>query len=98
MNWRVPLGVKVRDVVSGSEGIVVARTEWLNGCVRVGFQPPNDKDGKPVEMVTVDEPQLEVIGPSVLLPGERWDGSGRRDGDLARAGGGGRNDRGAQRR
>lgn len=65
----VPLGVKVRDVVSGAEGTVVARCEWMNGCCRVSFQPALDKDGKVPELVTVDWEQLEVLGEPIALPG-----------------------------
>lgn len=58
----IELGTKVRDRVSGVQGIAVARTEWLNGCTRVTVQPQELKDGQPVETTTVDEPQLEVVG------------------------------------
>ena len=57
----IALGSKVRDTVTGLTGIVVSRTEWLNGCARLGVQPQELKDGKPVDMTVVDEPQLEVV-------------------------------------
>jgi len=57
----VELGDHVRDTVSGFEGVAVARTEYLNGCARVGVQPPVDKDGKLPEAHHFDEPQLEVV-------------------------------------
>ena len=57
----VILGSKVRDVVSGVTGIAVARTHWLHSCERITIQPPMDKDGKPMDSYTVDEPQIEVI-------------------------------------
>ena len=60
----IKLGMKVRDSVSGLEGIVVALTTWLNGCVRVTIQQRIGKDGKMPETVTVDEPQLIVVGKS----------------------------------
>ena len=59
------LGVKAKDKVTGFTGILVARTEWLNGCVRVTLQPPMDKDGKIPESGTFDEPQIEVVGKGV---------------------------------
>ena len=57
----IKLGMKVRDTVSGFEGIVTAITEWLNGCVRVSVQPRVDKDGKMPDNVTFDVEQLVEI-------------------------------------
>lgn len=54
-------GDRVRDRVTGFEGMVVARTEWLNGCIRVQVAAEKIKDsGKPVEIV-FDEQQIEVL-------------------------------------
>lgn len=57
----VKLGQRVRDTISGIEGIVIARTEWLYGCSRVTVQPEGAKDGKPYDYFVVDEPQLEPV-------------------------------------
>ena len=60
----VQLGDKAKDSVTGFEGVCVARTEWLNGCVRCTLQSEKlDKDGRPTEGVTFDEPQLTVTKP-----------------------------------
>jgi len=67
----IELGCKARDVVTKFTGIVVGRTEWLNGCVRYALQPDKlDKDGKAVESMWVDIEQLEVIPGGVKLPSE----------------------------
>lgn len=58
---KIKLGQKVRDIISGNEGMVVARTEWLHGCVRITVQPEGSKDGCPYDHFTVDEPQLTVV-------------------------------------
>lgn len=58
---KIKLGQVVRDKISGNEGTAVARTEWLNGCVRISIQPEGTKDGNPYEAFVVDEPQLEVV-------------------------------------
>lgn len=55
------LGQKARDTISGFEGTVIGRTEWLYGCVRVVLQPHGLHDGKPIEAQSFDEPQCEVI-------------------------------------
>jgi hypothetical protein len=57
----IGLGDKVRDKVTGLEGIVIARTEWMYGCVRLIVQPQKLHDGKPVDNYTIDEPQAELI-------------------------------------
>lgn len=55
------LGSKVRDTITGLEGTVVAKTEWMNGCWRITIQPNQLKDGKPVDSTTFDVEQLELI-------------------------------------
>lgn len=52
---------KVKDTITGFEGIVIARTEWLNGCVRCCIQSQKLKDGKILDTETIDEGQLEII-------------------------------------
>lgn len=64
---KVTLGDRVRDRVSGFEGIVVCRTVWLNGCVRVSIAPEKlDKDGKVQEPSHFDEPQLVVLDKGIV--------------------------------
>lgn len=56
----VKLGDRVKDKVTGFEGIAVSRHSYLNGCDRINVQPLVDKDGKIPEDQTFDEPQLVV--------------------------------------
>lgn len=56
----VHLGDEVKDTVTGFKGIVTSITEYLNGCRRVGVQPPIDKDGKMPDAYSIDEPQLVI--------------------------------------
>lgn len=61
------LGDRVRDRVTGFEGIVVARTTWLHGCVRLTVQPSGlDKDGKIQTAEGFDELQIEILGRGVV--------------------------------
>lgn len=62
----IGLGARVKDRISGLTGIAVSRTEFLYGCVRVGVQPEALHDGKPIDQVFVDEPQLEVVAPNAI--------------------------------
>ena len=54
------LGDRVRDKMTGFEGVAVSRTEYLYGCVSIGVQPTGltDKDGKPKELEYFDEQRL----------------------------------------
>lgn len=74
----VQLGDKVRDRVTGFEGIAVASTTWLNGCERVTVQPAgmNEKGGT-FESETFDVTQLEVVEESVIATGRRETGGPR---------------------
>ena len=63
----IHLGDRVRDKITKLSGIAVGVTEWLYGCRRIGVQPEEGKDGKPIEQFWVDEPQLEVVARGVIL-------------------------------
>lgn len=59
---RIKLGDNVKCKITGFKGIVVARTEFINGCVQYNVSPKWDKQKNPVEQeVSVDETSLEVI-------------------------------------
>jgi hypothetical protein len=55
------LGATVRDQVTGLEGIIVCRMEWLYGCRRYIVQPTGTKDGKPFEASSFDEDSLILL-------------------------------------
>lgn len=58
------LGCIAKDKITGFQGVVVATTDWLNGCLRVTIQPQEMKDGKPIESHTFDAEQIEVVEPT----------------------------------
>jgi hypothetical protein len=54
----IVLGEKVKDSLTGFEGVATARTEYLYGCVRICVESLElDKDGDPKE-VWFDEQRL----------------------------------------
>jgi len=57
----VKLGDRVRDKITGFEGVAVARTQYLNGCARIAVQSTVLKEGKPLDTEWFDEKQ---VGPS----------------------------------
>ncbi len=57
----IELGDRVRDSITGFEGIAVGITIWLNKCRSIGIQSTKlDKDGQPLDVQWIDETQCEV--------------------------------------
>jgi len=52
----IKLGEKVTDSLTGFEGTVTARAEYLYGCIRCELVSMNDPD----KTVWIDEQRLEV--------------------------------------
>ena len=65
MEKEVTLGNKVRDIVTGFEGIAISRIEYLNGCIQYGVKPKVNKDGKHLDVEYIDQEQIEVISKGV---------------------------------
>lgn len=60
----IELGQKARDKVTGLEGILIGRCQYLTGCDQYGLVPPA-KDGKIEGVQWFDEGRVEVIGVGV---------------------------------
>jgi hypothetical protein len=59
---KIYVGDIAKDTVTGFQGMAVARTEWLNGCVRITIQPQElKKDGGTIEPEHFDEQQLAMV-------------------------------------
>ena len=58
---KVKLGDRVVDVHTGFEGTVMARAEYMYGCVQIQVQPKVKEDGDFVKHQWFDEPQLELV-------------------------------------
>ena len=70
---KIELGDCAKDTISGIDGIVVAKTEWLNGCVRVTLQrTTTDKDGKFLDNETFDEQQVQVTESGFVHRGKEY--------------------------
>ncbi len=58
---KIKLGDKIRDKITGFEGVAIAYAEWMNGCNRWASQPTELSDkGKPREAEWFDEQQVEL--------------------------------------
>ena len=54
--FKFKLGAKVKDSLTGFEGIVMARTEYYTGCNTYGILSPKlTKNEVPAEWVWIDE-------------------------------------------
>lgn len=65
------LGFKVKDVVSGYEGIAESISFDLYGCIQIALRPVLEKKAKPGEMPDgrwFDAKRLIVIGKTPVLP------------------------------
>ena len=70
-NAQIAKGDRVRDTITGYEGLVVCVADWINGCVRFGIQAEKlDKDGKPYPLEFFDAQQVELIEAGIY-PEER---------------------------
>lgn len=62
MKEKIKLGDKVKCKITGFIGIVVARTEFLNGCIQYNVAPKWEKQKNPMEQeISIDEQSLEVV-------------------------------------
>lgn len=59
MNYRFELGQKAKDIITGIEGIIISRSEWLTGCNTYGIV--QTKAGKTADAEWFDEMRLELI-------------------------------------
>jgi len=68
LDQEIKLGVLCRDIVTGCEGIAIAQTYWLSGCIRWTIQPQGEtKEGALKEPLAFDVEQLVVIGKGVKI-------------------------------
>ena len=62
---KIKLGVEARDKVTGFEGIVIARTEWMTGCDQYVLKMKVKKGAIPDDGQWFDEGTLEIIGSGI---------------------------------
>lgn len=74
--FKFDCGDRVQDIVTGFEGIVMHRTQWLTNCNTYGIKPPKlDKNGIPIDSESFDEPRLKIVRAKVVeLPAKKTGG------------------------
>ncbi len=65
-NFNYQLGLKLRDMVSGLEGIATSRVEFINGCIQYGVSGKAD-NGKIPDTHYIDQQQLEVVDNGIVI-------------------------------
>lgn len=64
--FKFDVGQEVKDKVSGYQGIIMGRSQYLTGCNRYSIQNRKlTKEGKPADWQTFDEDVLIFVGPGV---------------------------------
>jgi len=61
----IELGQRAKDIITGFEGILTGRAQYLYGCDQYCLVPPA-KDGKIGDCQWFDEGRIRVIGNGVL--------------------------------
>ena len=79
----IKLGDKVRCKITGFEGVAVAKTEFINGCIQ-WMVTPKAKGGKYPEDIGIDEGSLEVIKPKLKKREKKNDGGPVTKGQIMR--------------
>lgn len=71
MDKKIRIADIAKDSITGFEGVVYAKTEWYNGCIKFLIQPKEMKDGKPIEPEWFDAEQLIKVDEGVRSYSER---------------------------
>jgi hypothetical protein len=62
-------GDRVKDKITGLEGVVIGITTYLYGCRRVHVQPDKLKDdGTVLDAYAFDEPSIDVLKEGFIQP------------------------------
>jgi len=61
MGGKIELGDIAEDTITGLTGVAVAEAKFLHGCRRIALQSRELKDGKPIDAIYFDEPQLKLV-------------------------------------
>ncbi len=68
--YKFDLGTKLKDAVTGFEGIATFRIQFLTGCDQYGINPGLNKEGERRAEEQFDENRLIVMKGGVKLPEE----------------------------
>lgn len=71
-NFKFKLGERVKDIITGLSGVVMARSNFITGCDQYGISPTKlKKDGSRPDWEYFDENRLVRNGTGVKLPEDK---------------------------
>ena len=73
----IELGNKVRDKVTGFEGIAIAKIEYINGCIQFCVKPKVKEDGKMPDGEYIDVDDLEIVYKGIIIEADSTGGPQR---------------------
>lgn len=59
------LGKRAKDKITGFEGILTGRCQYLYGCDQYLITPPVDKSGAKPDGSWIDEGRIEIVGEGI---------------------------------
>ncbi|MCX6232722.1 MAG: hypothetical protein NTZ33_14385 [Bacteroidetes bacterium] len=65
------LGKHGKDVITGFEGTITSKHEYLTGCTQYGIVPKIKTDGTLGDTHYFDETRIEVTGEAIEIPGTK---------------------------
>jgi len=77
--FKFKLGARARDTVSEFEGMIIARNEWLNGCVQYCLKGKVNDKGEIPEGEWIDEDQIELVRKSAKVTPIKKTGGPQKD-------------------
>ena len=60
-DFKLSLGDKLKDRITGFEGICIYRSQWISNCNTYGLKSEKLKDGLPMDLNQFDEPMLSLV-------------------------------------
>jgi len=79
MKKEMNLGDVVRDIITGFEGIITSKCDYITGCTHFGIAPTELKDGRPQDSYYLDEQRLIFVKKSELSESSIRKGGPQRD-------------------
>ena len=61
----IKLGYRARDVITGFEGIIIAKIEFINGCIQYNLIGKAPNSGEKIPDIWVDWQRIKVIDDGV---------------------------------
>jgi hypothetical protein len=61
MSTTLEFGDEVKDVITGTQGILTGKSSYITGCDVYGITTPNGKDGKGSDVSWFDENRVVLV-------------------------------------